>query len=36
MKVKYGIVDDDMFNFDEAGFMMGVISTGAVVTRADC
>jgi hypothetical protein len=24
-----------MYNFDEAGFMMGVISTGAVVTRAD-
>jgi hypothetical protein len=36
MKAKYGIVDDDMYNFDEAGFMMGVISTGVVVTRADC
>jgi hypothetical protein len=35
MKAKYGILDNDMYNFDEAGFMMGVISTGAVVTRAD-
>jgi hypothetical protein len=35
MKAKYGILDDDMYNFDEAGFMMGVISTRAVVTRAD-
>ena len=35
MRVKYGILDDDMYNFDEAGFMIGVISTGAVVTRSD-
>ena len=24
-KAKYGILDDDMYNFDETGFMMGVI-----------
>jgi hypothetical protein len=35
IRAKYGILDDDMYNFDEAGFMMGVISTGAVVTRSD-
>jgi hypothetical protein len=25
MKAKYGIVDDDMYNFDESGFLMGKI-----------
>ena len=25
IKAKYGILDDDTYNFDEAGFMMGVI-----------
>jgi hypothetical protein len=32
---KYGIVDSDMYNFDETGFQMGVISSGMVVTSAD-
>jgi hypothetical protein len=32
MKAKHGILDQDTYNFDESGFMMGVISTGAVVT----
>ena len=31
---KYGIVDDDIYNFDETGFMMGMISTGMVVISA--
>ncbi|KAG9605252.1 hypothetical protein KCU77_g1178, partial [Aureobasidium melanogenum] len=31
-KAKYGITDEDIYNFDESGFMTGVISTGAVVT----
>ena len=35
IKAKYGILDDDTYNFDEAGFMMGVISTGAVVTASE-
>jgi hypothetical protein len=35
MKAKYGILNNDIYNFDEAGFMMGVISTRAVVTRSD-
>jgi hypothetical protein len=34
-KAKYGIQDEDTYNFDETGFMMGVISTGAVVTAAE-
>jgi hypothetical protein len=35
MKAKYGILDDDTYNFDEVGFMMGMISTGAVVTSSE-
>jgi hypothetical protein len=31
---KYGIHMDDIWNFDETGFMMGMISTGKVVTSA--
>jgi len=34
-KAKYGITDEDTHNFDESGFMMGVISTGAVVTGSE-
>lgn len=33
--VKYGISDDDIFNFDETGFMMGVISTAKVITGSE-
>lgn len=29
---KYGIVDDDIYNFDETGFLMGVIRSSLVVT----
>jgi DDE superfamily endonuclease/helix-turn-helix, Psq domain len=32
---KYGVVDADIYNFDETGFIMGIISTGMVVTRAE-
>ena len=32
---KYGIVDADIYNFDETGFMMGVISTAMVVTSLE-
>jgi hypothetical protein len=35
MKAKYGIQDTDMYNFDETGFMMGQITTGAVVTASE-
>lgn len=32
---KYGIVPDDIYNFDETGFQMGVISTAKVVTGSE-
>jgi hypothetical protein len=34
-KAKYGICDDDVWNFDEAGFMMGKITTQLVVTGSE-
>jgi hypothetical protein len=35
MRAKYGVVDGDFYNFDETGFMMGVICASMAVTRAD-
>jgi len=35
IKAKYGIQDDDTYNFNKAGFMIGQISTGAVVTASE-
>ena len=32
---KYGIVDADIYNFDETGFMIGVILTAMVVTSSE-
>jgi hypothetical protein len=32
---KYGIILADIYNFDETGFMMGMIASGMVVTGAD-
>jgi hypothetical protein len=32
---KYGIQDDDIWNFDETGFAMGIASTSRVVTSSD-
>jgi hypothetical protein len=34
-KAKYGICDEDIYNFDEAGFMMGKITTQLVVTGSE-
>jgi hypothetical protein len=31
----YGILDEDVYNFDETGFMIGVASTSKVITSAD-
>jgi hypothetical protein len=31
---KYGIQEDDIYNFDETGFQIGVISTAKVITSA--
>jgi hypothetical protein len=33
MKAKYGILDEDTFNFDETGFMMGLIFAGMALPR---
>jgi len=35
MREKYGVADSDIYNFDETGFMMGIICGHMVVTRAD-
>ena len=35
VKAKYSIVDDDIYNFDETGFMMGIIFASMVVTTSD-
>lgn len=32
---KYSIQDEDMYNFDETGFTMGIISTTMVVTSSE-
>jgi hypothetical protein len=32
---KHGILDEDIYNFDETGFQMGVISTAKVITGAE-
>ncbi len=34
MIMQYRILPDDIYNFDETGFAMGLISTAKVVTRA--
>ena len=33
--LKYGILDGDIYNFDETGFQMGIIGTEKVVTGAE-
>jgi hypothetical protein len=35
MRAKYSVVNSDIYNFDETGFMMGQIAPGMVVTRAN-
>ncbi|APA07191.1 hypothetical protein SS1G_04084 [Sclerotinia sclerotiorum 1980 UF-70] len=35
MQAKYGIQDCDFYNFDETGFMMGIICPGMVVTSSE-
>jgi len=32
---KYGVAESDIYNFGETGLMMGIISTGMVVTNVD-
>jgi hypothetical protein len=35
IQAKYGILEDDIYNFDETGFMMGIIFAGMVVTTSE-
>jgi hypothetical protein len=35
MKERYGILDEDTYNFDKRGFMMGVIGTSMVITAIE-
>ncbi|KKA22176.1 Transposase [Rasamsonia emersonii CBS 393.64] len=35
VRLQYGILDEDIFNFDETGFAMGVIATTKVVSRSN-
>ena len=35
MKVKYGIVDEDIYNFDKTGFIIGKILLQLVITGLD-
>lgn len=35
LRAKYGIDDIDIYNFDETGFIIGVIIPAMVVTRAE-
>jgi hypothetical protein len=35
VKAKYGIVDDDIYNFDETRFIIGIIFVGIVITTSD-
>ena len=35
MRAKYSILNCDFYNFDETGFIMGIIRPGMVVTRSD-
>jgi hypothetical protein len=34
-KLKYGILDKDVYNFNEAGFIIGKITTELVVTGSE-
>jgi hypothetical protein len=33
--IDYGILDDDIYNFDETGFAMGIIATARLVIMAE-
>jgi hypothetical protein len=35
LRKENGIQDEDIYNFDETGFTMGLIATSRVVTRAE-
>jgi hypothetical protein len=33
--IKYGIQDDDIYNFDEMGYMLSITTTTKIITAAD-
>ena len=35
VKAKYSIIDDDVYNFDETRFIIGIIFVSIVVTISD-
>jgi hypothetical protein len=35
MIMQYGIATEDIFNFDETGYAMGLTATAKIVTRAE-
>jgi hypothetical protein len=35
VKAKYGIVEDNIYNFDKTRFIIGIIFAGIVVTTSD-
>lgn len=35
MRAKYGIINSDFYNFDETGFIIGMIIPAMVIIRAD-
>jgi hypothetical protein len=35
MKAKYGIADEDMYNFNKSGFLMGKISSQLIITGSE-
>ena len=35
IRAKYGVLDYDFYNFDETGFIIGIICPVMVVTRID-
>jgi hypothetical protein len=35
IKAKYGIINKDIYNFDEVGFQMGVIGSRMVITGSE-
>ena len=35
VKVKYGILDDNSYNFNETGFIIGIIIAAIVVTTSN-
>jgi hypothetical protein len=34
-RMQYGVADEDIYNFDETGFAMGLVATTKVVTRSE-